>query len=106
MEEKILREILAITKENNEILRSLNFQRRWSLFFWIFKWFVVAAVAYSAYLAATPYIEQAQETYSQAQDAISGLNNFNKQIQQNTNQKSTSDFLKFMSETIQKNIIR
>ena len=89
MEEKILREILAITKENNAILRDLNFQRRWSMFFWIFKWFVIAAVAYSAYLAATPYIEQAQET-------IDGLNNLSNQAKQmqNMNQKSFTDFIK------------
>ncbi len=89
MEEKILREILAVTKENNEILRTLNLQRRWSLFFWVFKWFVVAALAYSAYLAATPYIEQAQQT-------IDGIQNINAQIKQvnSTSNKSFTDFLK------------
>ncbi len=96
MEEKILREILAITKENNNILRDLNFQRRWSLFFWVFKWFVVAAVAYSAYLAATPYIEQAQETYNNTQDALNNINQLGDQVKQikNTDQKSFTDFLK------------
>lgn len=89
MEEKILREILAVTKENNEILRTLNLQRRWSLFFWVVKQFVVAALAYSAYLAATPYIEQAQQT-------IDGIQNINAQIKQvnSTSNKSFTDFLK------------
>lgn len=88
MEEKILREILAVTRENNEILRTLNLQRRWSLFFWIFKWFVIAALACSAYLAATPYIEQAQET-------MDGINNLNTQVKQmNSGEKTFTDFLK------------
>ena len=88
MEEKILREILAITKENNEILRTLNLQRRWSLFFWVFKWLVIAGIAYSAYLAASPYIEQAQAT-------IDGIQNFNNQMQgMNEGQKNFTDFLK------------
>jgi hypothetical protein len=88
MEEKILRELLAITKENNEILRSLNMQRRWSLFFWVFKWLVIAAIAYSAYLAASPYIEQAQAT-------MDGIQSFNTQVQGiNQDSKNFTDFLK------------
>ncbi len=95
MEEKILREILAVTRENNQILRDMNFQRRWTFVLWIFKWLVVAAIAYSAYIAATPYIEQAQQTYNQAQDTLNGLSNLNsqaKQIQQN--EKTFTDFIK------------
>lgn len=89
MEEKILREILAITKENNEILHKLNFQRKWLTFYWVFKWLLVAAIAYSAYLAATPYIEQAQAT-------LDGIQNFNTQAKQiqSMDQKSFVDFLK------------
>ncbi len=95
MEEKMLRELLAITRENNEILRSLNLQRRWVNFFWFFKWIVVAAIAYSAYQAASPYIDQAQATYSQAQSALNGLSNLNAQAQQiqNVDQRSFTEFL-------------
>lgn len=93
MEEKILREILAVTRENNEILRTLNFQRRWSNVFWFFKWLLVAAIAYSAYLASKPYIDQAQATYEQAQSALNSINAQTEQLQ-NLNQKSFTDFLK------------
>lgn len=103
MEEKMLRELLAITRENNEILRSLNLQRRWVNFFWFFKWVIVAAIAYSAYQAASPYIDQAQATYSQAQNALNGLNNLNAQAQQlqTVDQKS---FTEFLQKEIQKRI--
>lgn len=88
MEEKILRELLAITKENNEILKTLNLQRRWSLFFWVFKWLMIAGIAYSAYLAASPYIQQAQAT-------IDGIQSFNTQVQGiNQDSKNFTDFLK------------
>jgi predicted PurR-regulated permease PerM len=102
MEEKILREILSVTRENNQILRDMNFQRRWTFLFWIIKWIVVAAIAYSAYIAATPYIEQAQNTYNQAQDTLNSINNLNQQaktLQQN--EKSFTDFLK---DQVQKRI--
>lgn len=103
MEDKILRELLAVTKENNEILRSLNLQRRWENFFWVFKWLVIAAIAYSAYLAASPYIEQAQNTYNQAQEALNGLNSLNTQAQQlqNVDQKT---FTEFLQKEIQKRL--
>lgn len=103
MEEKMLRELLAVTRENNEILRSLNLQRRWVNFFWFFKWFIIAALAYSAYQAASPYIDQAQATYNQAQDALNSINNLNGQAQQfqNVDQKS---FTEFLQKEIQKRI--
>lgn len=93
-DEKMLRELLAITRENNEILRSLNLQRRWVNFFWFFKWFIIAALAYSAYQAASPYINQAQQTYNQAQDALNQLNSAGQQIQQfGSDQKTFTNFL-------------
>ncbi len=89
MEEKILREILATTKENNEMLRKLNLHRRFLTFYWFFKWLLIAAIAYSAYLAASPYIESAQET-------ISNINDLNTQAQQfkQMDQKSFSEYLR------------
>jgi hypothetical protein len=89
MEEKILREILAVTKENNEILRSLNTHRRWLTFYWFFKWFVILAIAYTAYQAATPYIESAQ-------NAVNSINNFNGQVQdlKSMNQDSFFNYLR------------
>lgn len=97
MEEKLLREILATAKENNELLRKLNTQRKLNYFYFCLKWGLVALIAYSAYMAATPYIESAQETINNIND----FNNQAKQMQQNFNQKSFSDFLK---QEIQKRI--
>ncbi len=95
MEEKMLRELLAITRENNEILHGLNTQRRWANFFWIFKWFIILALAYSAYLASRPYIDQAQATYTQAQEALGSINNLSNQAKQiqNVDQKTFTDFI-------------
>jgi hypothetical protein len=91
-----LREILATVKENNDILRKLNLQRRFNYFYWVIKWGVIGAVAYSAYLAATPYIHQAQQTYDSAQDALNSINTLGAQAKQiqNTDQKTFTDFLK------------
>jgi hypothetical protein len=89
MEEKILREILHTVKENNEILQKLNVQRRLFNFFWFFKWALFAAIAYSAYIAATPYIESAQNT-------IDNINSLGAQAEQfkEVNQKTFTEFFK------------
>jgi uncharacterized protein YlxW (UPF0749 family) len=104
MEEKILREILATTKENNDILRSLNMQRRWTNTFWAFKWLVIIILAYGAYQAASPYIEQAQNTYTQAQDALNSINSLNQQAQQLQNNIQQKNFTDFLKTEIQKRI--
>ena len=104
MDEKMLRELLAISRENNEMLRSLNLQRKWVNFFWVFKWFIIAALAYSAYQAASPYIDQAQNTYNQAQTALNGLNNLNAQAQQMQNAATQKSFTEFLQKEIQKRI--
>lgn len=95
MDEKILREILSVTKENNEILRKLNLQRRWVNYVWIFKWVLFATLAYSAYIASKPYIDQAQATYNQAQNAINSLNAFSPQPTgtQAIDEKTFTEFL-------------
>lgn len=89
MEEKILREILAITKENNEMIAGLTRHRKIVTFMWFFKWIVFAIIAYSAYVAATPYIESAQAT-------MQSINSLSEQAEQlkNMDRRSFSEFLK------------
>lgn len=88
-EDKFFRELLDLTKENNRILRNMNFQRKVSNGFWIFKWILIALVAYSAYTAAVPYIQSAQQTM----DSINNLNSQAQQMQQSMNQQNITDFI-------------
>lgn len=64
-QEKILRELLAISKENRDMLTAINSQRRLSNVFFFIKWTIVIALAYGAYQAAQPFIETASQTVNQ-----------------------------------------
>ncbi len=88
-EEKTQRELLILTRENNDILHKLNTQRKLETFMWIFKWLVFAFIAYGAYIAASPYIESAQQT-------MDSINNLSAQAEQvkNMDKKSFTDFIK------------
>lgn len=64
-QEKMLRELLVLTRENNDMLRAINSQRRLSNVWFVVKWLIVAALAYGAYQAAVPMIDSAQTTINQ-----------------------------------------
>jgi hypothetical protein len=76
MDEKILREILAVTKENRDILNAINNQRRFANFMFFVKWVVIAGLAYGTYQAALPYIQKANNTMETANDAMNQLQQF------------------------------
>jgi hypothetical protein len=60
--DKLLRELISLNRENNEILRSLNFDRRVSMFFWLIRMIIIAGVAYGAYQTAIPYLQTVNST--------------------------------------------
>jgi hypothetical protein len=60
--DRLLKELIALNRENNDILKSLNFDRRMSMFFWIVKWIVIAGIAYGAYQTAIPYLASLNST--------------------------------------------
>ena len=68
--EKVMHELIAKVNDTHEMVKSMNKQRRWVNFFTVLKYIIFAGIAYSAYLAATPYID----TYNQTVDSINSLN--------------------------------
>jgi hypothetical protein len=76
MEEKLLKEILAVAKENRQILNAINNQRRFSNFMFFIKWIIIAGLAYGVYTAAAPYMQTANKTMQSANEAINQLQQF------------------------------
>lgn len=64
-QEKMLRELISLTKENREMLRAINSQRRLSNIFFVIRWAIIIALAYGAYQAAVPFVQSAQNTINQ-----------------------------------------
>jgi hypothetical protein len=69
--DRLLKELIAINRENNDILKGLNFDRRLSMFFWLVKWVVIAGIAYGAYQTAIPYLQSVNSTL----DKVNSLTN-------------------------------
>jgi hypothetical protein len=62
-ERKILEENLALTKENNEMLRSLKRGMLLGRIFRIGYWLVIAGVAVGAYYYVEPYVGALVDTF-------------------------------------------
>lgn len=60
--DRLLKELISLNRENNNILKSLNFDRRLSMFFWLIKWIIIAGIAYGAYQTAIPYLQSVNST--------------------------------------------
>ncbi len=69
-QDKILKELIALTRENHDMLKAINTQRRFSNVFFIFKWIIVLGIIYGVYQSAVPYLSVFNNTVGQ-------LNQFN-----------------------------
>ncbi len=64
--ERLVKKTLALTEENNKILRGMRSSARWGRFFSIVWWILVIAISGAAYYYyLQPYVEKATEIYNQ-----------------------------------------
>jgi hypothetical protein len=87
--DKLLRELIAVNRENNQILRGLNFDRRLSMFLWFIKWIVIAGIAYGAYQTAAPYVSTLNETVNKINSITNPAYNINKTLFDKVKEKIT-----------------
>ncbi len=67
--EKLLKENLELSQENNKILKSMRSSARWSRFFKIIFWFIVVGSTAGTYYYFQPLLSEMIKTY---QGLISG----------------------------------
>lgn len=84
--EELLKKNLALAEENNRILRGMRNSVRWGRFFTLLWWGVILASTGVAYYYLQPYIEQAQQIYTQARDANHQAENYGAQFADFLNQ--------------------
>jgi hypothetical protein len=69
-ERELLEESVELSKENNEILRSMRRSQRigniMSFLYWVF----IIGTAFGAYYFLQPYVDQIMEVYGGAKNAI------------------------------------
>lgn len=62
----LVKKTLALTEENNRILRGMRSSARWGRFFSILWWIIIIAVSGAAYYYyLQPYVEKAEQLYNQ-----------------------------------------
>lgn len=67
--EELIKQNIELTQETNRIVRGMRRSARWGWFFTLVWWGVILASTGAAYYYLQPYIQQAQELYTQARDA-------------------------------------
>ncbi len=68
---RLLKELLALQKENNEMLLSLKKNIRWNNLSRSFYWILIAGIAFGAFYFIKPYLGSFMNIYS---GNISGVN--------------------------------
>lgn len=68
-----IRELLELTRENNELLRSANNRARWSVFFWVLRWAITLGLLVGAYYYIEPYVDIAKDTYQRASTVLNDV---------------------------------
>lgn len=74
-EHELLRRSIALSEENNDILRGIQSSMRLARFMTFLYWLVLIGVSVGAYYFAQPYIEKAINVYKVAQVQLDSLNN-------------------------------
>ena len=75
-EQKMLREALSLSRENNEILKKLYRSTMWGRVFRILYWLVLIGVTVGSLYLIQPYIDQLQGIYSQVSETQDQFSNF------------------------------
>lgn len=69
-ERNLLTETARLTKENNEILKSIRRSSRIGAAFKFFYWIIIIGLSFGAYFFIQPYIDQLTKVYSGFQSDV------------------------------------
>jgi len=72
-ERKMLDEALLLARENNKILHGIRRGNRWSMFFTLAYWILILGSLGVGFYFAKPYIDLADQSYSQIKSQLDGL---------------------------------
>jgi len=86
-EKELLQRTVALSEENNDMLRKIQRSMRLGRAMTLIYWFFIIGSAVGAYYLVQPYIEQISSTYSGAKTTFDGgfsgiIENFKKQYSQ------------------------
>ena len=74
-EHELLRRSIALSEENNDILRGIQRSMRMSRFLSVLYWLVIVGITVGAWYFAQPYMDKATAIYNQAQIQLGNISN-------------------------------
>jgi hypothetical protein len=75
-EKKKLDRALALSEENNRILKTLLRNMRWGRLFRIAYWLVIIAASIGAFYYIQPYLNQALKSYNSIETSVKSFNSY------------------------------
>ncbi len=72
-EHELLRRSIALSEENNDILRSIQRSIRLSRFMSVLYWLVIIGVSVGAWYFIQPYLSQVESVYNKAQGQLNSV---------------------------------
>ena len=73
-EHELLRRSIALSEENNDILRSIQRSMRLSRFMTFLYWVVIIGISVGAWYYFQPYVDKAVGVYNEAQAQLNNVN--------------------------------
>ncbi len=73
-EKQLLEESVALSRENNKILRKMLSIERWARVARIIYWIILIGASVGAYYYIQPYLEQLWSTYGAFQESVGKVN--------------------------------
>ena len=92
--EQMLKENLAISKENNELLKKLVNHQKWAQIYRFVYWGLIIAVSFGSFYFLQPYIGSIMNLYT---GGVSNVNTF-QDISKSLDSEKLKDFIKDLNQ--------
>ncbi|PCI20641.1 hypothetical protein COB64_01590 [Candidatus Wolfebacteria bacterium] len=79
-DKKLLEVSIALSKENNKILKQMRSAEKRSRFFKVIKWLIIIGAALVGFLFIRPFLEQARSIFEQTVSGVTQLTEFSESV--------------------------
>lgn len=68
--QELLKRTLTLAEENNKLLKKMEVQAKWSMYYYILKWVLFIAFTAGAYYYVRPYFDELLKIYQQLNEGV------------------------------------
>ena len=74
-EHELLKRSIALSEENNDILRGIQSSMRWSRFVSVIYWLIIIGISVGAWYFVQPYLVKVEGLYNGAESQLNSVQN-------------------------------